>query len=194
SGGAGAEAAQHAGVGEAHRAGRGLGGGALRDEVLGAFQPQLLLVPQRGEAGRGGEAAGEGAFADADRGGQVRQRQGAGVGGVDDVLGAVDGVAEVAAVPQHDPRLGLVAVAARVHDHGAGHAGGGAGAVADGEQVQRQVDAAGDPRGGDHAAVGDVQHVADDGGAGVAAGEVVLQLVVGGAAASVQQPGVGEGE
>ena len=135
------------------------------DEVLGAFQPQLLLVPQRGEAGRGGEAAGEGAFADADRGGQVRQRQGAGVGGVDDVLGAVDGVARWPRCRSIAPAWGSSPLRRAYTTMVRATRAAAPGPWRTATQVQRQVDAAGDPRGGDDAAVDDVQHVADDGGA-----------------------------
>ena len=67
--------------------------------------------------------------------------------------------------------------------------GRGRRAVPLGDQVQRQVDAAGDAGGGDHAAVGDVDHVALDPGPRIALGELVLQIVVRGAAPVVQQPG-----
>src|SRR5690348_5549770 len=85
---AGAEAAEHAGVVEADGAGGRLYGGALADEVLGTFQPEGLLVAQRGEAGGLGEQAGEGTVADPAGGRQVGQRELLGETGVDEVLGA----------------------------------------------------------------------------------------------------------
>ncbi len=63
----------------------------------------------------------------------------------------------------------------------------------DGDQVQGQVDAAGDPGGGDDPAVDHVEHVADDGRPRVAPGQLVLHVVVGGAAAAVEQAGPAEG-
>src|ERR1700735_2977028 len=117
---AGAEAAEHAGVLEADGAGGGLDGGAVADQVLGSLQPQELLVAQRGEAGRLGELAGQGALADAAPAGDLRERQRTGEPRLDLILRAVGGVAEVAAVPQHGADLLLVPVAAggRRNTHG----------------------------------------------------------------------------
>ena len=53
-------------------------------------------------------------------------------------------------MPQHRAGLRLVAVAAGVDDHLAGDPGGRARAVPDGDQVQREVDAAGDAGRGHH--------------------------------------------
>jgi hypothetical protein len=161
--------------------------------VLRALDAQLLLVAERRQPGDRGETAGEGAFADARRGGEVGQPQVFGEAGVDEVLGAVDGVVEVGTVPEHGTGLLLVAVAAGVDDHAAGDPRGGARPVADGEQVKGEVDAAGNAGRRDDAAVDDVQHVADDGGAGVAAGQRLLEVVVGGAAPAVQQARPAEG-
>ena len=73
--GAGAQAAQHPGVLEADRPGRGLDRGAVADQVLGAFDPQQLLVAQRGQAGGPAKQPGQGALADAAGRGQLGQRQ-----------------------------------------------------------------------------------------------------------------------
>ena len=124
--------------------------------------------------------------------GQVGQRQRVGEPRVDEVLDAVHGVAEVAAVPQHRAGLLLVAVAAGVDDHLAGDPRGGGRAVPDGDQVQGQVDAAGDAGRGDDPVVDDVEHVAHHGGPRVAPGQLVLEVVVGGAAAAVEQAGPAE--
>jgi hypothetical protein len=109
------------------------------------------------------------------------------------ILDAVRGLAEVVAVPQHGAGLLLVPVAAGVDDHLAGDLRGGGRAVADSDQVQGQVDAAGDPGGGGDPAVDDVEHVADDRRFRVALGELVLDVVVGGAAAAVEQTRPAEG-
>ena len=96
-------------------------------------------------------------------------------------------------MPQHRAGLLLVPVAARVDDHLAGDPGGHRRAVPDRDQVQRQVDAAGDPGRGRHPVVDDVEHVADDRRPRIAPGQLVLDVVVGGAAAPVEQAGPAEG-
>ena len=59
--------------------------------------------------------------------------------------------------------------------------------------MQRQVDAAGDPGGGGDPAVDDVDHVADNHRFWVALSELVLDVVLGGAAAAVEQTCPAEG-
>nr|BFF27839.1 hypothetical protein GCM10025732_58040 [Glycomyces mayteni] len=114
--------------------------------MLGAFEAEHRLVAQRGHAGGLGEPAREGPLGDARGRGEVGQAQRLGVPHVDEVLDAVHGVGEVRAVPQHRRVLRGVAAAPRVDDHLAGDLRGRGGAVPHGDQVQRQVDAAGDPR------------------------------------------------
>jgi hypothetical protein len=81
-------------------ASRGLHRRSVVDQVLGAFQPEQLLVTQGGQPARGvAEQPGQGAFADAGAGGQVCQRQWLGESVVDEVLGAVDDVIRVRTVP-----------------------------------------------------------------------------------------------
>ena len=70
-----AQAAEHPGVGEADRVRGSLHRRAVPDQVLGPFRPENLLVAQGRHAGRGDEAASEGALADTAGLGQVRQRQ-----------------------------------------------------------------------------------------------------------------------
>ena len=121
--------------------------------------------------------------------GEIREQQPVGVPAVDEVLDAMGHVAQVAAVPQHHALLLLVAVAPRVDHHLAGDPGSRFGAVLDRDQVQSQVDPAGDSGGGDHPVVDDVQDVSDDARLRIAGGELVGQLVVGGVPPSVEQPG-----
>jgi hypothetical protein len=64
--------------------------------------------------------------------------------GVDQVLGLVSDVAEVAAVSQQGAGLGFGAVAARVHHRGPRYLGGHSWAVLDRDEVQCQIDTAGD--------------------------------------------------
>ena len=95
-------------------------------------------------------------------------------------------------MPEHRAGLRFVAVAAGVDDHLPGDPGGDGRAVPGRDQVQREVDAAGDAGRGDDPVVDDVQDVADDHGPRVAPGQLVLQVVVGGAAAAVEQAGLAE--
>lgn len=92
-------------------------------------------------------------------------------------------------MPEHRAGLRLMAVAAGVDDHVPGDPRGDGGAVPAGDQMQGQVDAAGDAGRGDHAVVGGEQDVADDERAGVAYGQFVLHVVMGGAAPPLEQPG-----
>ncbi len=90
-------------------------------------------------------------------------------------------------MPEHRAGLWFVAVAACVDDHVPGDLGGCGGAVAGGDQVQGEVDAAGDAGRGDDPVVGGEQDVADDGRLRVAQGQFVLDVVVGGAVAAVEE-------
>jgi hypothetical protein len=80
----------------------------------------------------------------------------------------VHGVAEVGPVPQHRAGLLRVAVAPGVDHHRPGHPRGRGRPVPHRDQVQGQVDTAGDARRGDDPIVLDVQDVADHLGAGSA--------------------------
>ena len=165
----------------------------MADQVLGSFEPEQLLVVERGQPGRGGEPAGKSALADAAGAGDLGERQRGGQPVLDEILSPVRGVTEVVAVPQHGAGLLLVAVAARVDDHLAGDPGGHRRAVPDRDQVQGQVDAAGDPGRGRDPVVHDVEDVADDRRPRVAPGQLVLDVVVGGAPALVKEAGPAEG-
>lgn len=159
-----------------------------------ALSPQHLLVPQRGHARRLSEAPGQGPLADAAVGRQFRQRERKREPGLDLVLRQVGQVAEVVPVPEHGAGLRFVAVAARVHHHFPRYPGRHGGAVTDGDQVQREIDAAGDARRRGDPPLGHVQDVADDSCGRALAREFVLELVMGGASPAVEEPGPAKGE
>jgi hypothetical protein len=105
----------------------------------------------------------------------------------------VYGVAEVVTVPQHGADLLIVAVAASVDNHLTGNPRRYGRTVPHGDQVQRQVNAAGDPSRGGDPAVNNVKHVTEDSRPRVAAGELLLDVMVGGAAPAVEQAGPPQG-
>ncbi|AWT26348.1 hypothetical protein Csp1_15630 [Corynebacterium provencense] len=106
----------------------------------------------------------------------------------------MDQVIEVVAVSEQCADLGVLPVASRVDDHVAGNGGRGRRTEPFGDEVQCQVDAAGDAGRGVDAAVTDVEYVPDDRDCGKLRGEPVLQMVVRGRATPVEQAGLGERE
>lgn len=89
----GAQGPQGPRVGEADGAGRAFDGGPAGDEMLGALQPQRLLVAKRRQAGGVPEAPRDGSLAAAELAAQLGQAQRLGVPLVDHVLEPVHQVA-----------------------------------------------------------------------------------------------------
>ena len=90
--------------------------------------------------------------------------------------------------------LGLAAGPVRRHDEAAGDGVGDRRAVVEADQVQAQVQRGGLARGGEHAAVVDVEHVRVDLHPGMAGGQRGGVRPVRGRAPAVQQPGGGQHE
>jgi hypothetical protein len=90
--------------------------------------------------------------------------------------------------------LGLSTVAVRSDDVPPGELGRRVGAVVAADQVQREIQAAGQPGGGEHVTVVHVEHVVDDGRVSELLGEQARRDPVGGGLPPVEQAGMAQRE